>query len=80
MEVLDVEGAKSLFDEVVELNRERGLLDVVFALEQVDGVRRPLFDLFTDRRGRRRQNASRMALTIVRANAALMRSSALRSC
>jgi hypothetical protein len=79
MDVLDVERPQPFLDQVVELHCERGLLDVVFTLQQVDGVRRSLFDLLADGRRRRRQNASRMALTMVRANSALMRSSALRS-
>jgi hypothetical protein len=77
--VLDIERPQPLFDQVVELDRERGLLDVVFTLEQIDGVGRSFFDLLADGRWRRRQNASRMALTMVRANSVLIRSSALRS-
>ena len=79
MDVLDIERPEPLLDQVVELYRERSLLDVVFTLQQIDGVRRSFFDLLADGRRRRRQNASRMALTIVRANSVLMRSSALRS-
>ena len=79
MNVLDIERPEPLLDQVVELDRERGLLDVVFTLQQINGVRRSLFDLLADGRRRRGQNASRMALTMVRANSVLMRSSALRS-
>jgi len=78
--VLHVEGAEPLFHQVVEVRGERRLLDVVFALQDVDSVDRTGRDLLANGGGRGDQNASRIALTIVRANSALMRSSALRSC
>jgi hypothetical protein len=79
MEMFDVESAQPVFDEFLELPRQRRLLDVVFALQQVDAVRLAVGDLLPDGSRRRRQKASRMALTIVRANSLLIRSSALRS-
>jgi hypothetical protein len=79
MEMFDVEAPQPLFDQVLELPRERSLLDVVLSLDQVDGMGLAVGDLLPDGRWRRRQKASRIALTIVRANSVLIRSRALRS-
>jgi hypothetical protein len=38
---LDVEGAQPLLNQLFEFVRETRLLDFVFALQKVDGVRRP---------------------------------------
>ena len=48
-------------------------------LDQIDGVRRSLFDLLADGSPASLSERLRMALTMVRANSALRRSSALRS-
>jgi hypothetical protein len=80
MNALDVEGAQRLVDQFFEFGGERRLLDLVLALKQIDRVGACREDLLSDRRRRADQNASRMALTIVRANSELMRSSAFTSC
>ena len=88
---LDVERAQPFVHELGELRGQRRLLDVVFALKQIDADRRDrrTGDLLADARRRAvsdaasdsigDQNASRIALTMVRANSVLMRSSALAS-
>ena len=45
---LDVEGAQPFVDELVELRRQRRLLDVVFAEEQVERIRVAGLDLLAD--------------------------------
>ncbi len=81
MDALDVEGAQALLDEIRELGGKRRALDVVVADQEVNRIRGAAGDLRADGGGRRRaQNASRIALTMVRANSVLMRSRALVSC
>ncbi len=49
VDALDVERAQPFVDELVELVRQRRLLDVVFALEQIDRHRaRRRVDLLAD--------------------------------
>ncbi|HZT76973.1 MAG TPA: hypothetical protein VFA27_09965, partial [Vicinamibacterales bacterium] len=72
--------AQPFVHQLGELARERRLLDFVFADQEIDGIGGARGDLLADGGNRRRQNASRMELTIVRANSLLMRSSALASC
>jgi hypothetical protein len=45
---VDVERPKTLFDQLREIGRKRRLLDVVFALEQIDGIGVAGGDLLTD--------------------------------
>jgi hypothetical protein len=45
---LDVEGAKAFVNQLGEFRRERRLLDVVLALEEIDQVGRAGCDLFAD--------------------------------
>ena len=40
MDALDVEGAQPFLDQLLELVRQRRLLDLVFALQQVDRIGR----------------------------------------
>src|SRR5205823_11439526 len=75
----DVERRQSLVDERRELRRERGLLDVVFALQKVDGIGAGRRDLLADLRGGPRQNASNIADTMLFAKSVLRRSRAFAS-
>jgi anti-anti-sigma regulatory factor len=43
----DVERAKPFFDELLELVRQRRLLDIILALQQVDRIGSALGDLRT---------------------------------
>ena len=48
---LDVERAQPFLDELRELGRQRRLLDVVFAVEQIDRDRRAGLNLLADGSG-----------------------------
>ena len=60
--------------------RERRFLDLVLALQKIDGIGLAGFDLFANLGRRSRQNASRMAETMLLAKSVLIRSSAFASC
>ena len=49
MDALDVERAQPFLDQLFELVGERRLLDLVFALEQIDRIDRAGGDLLADR-------------------------------
>ncbi len=82
MNALHVERAQAFFNQLRELRGQRRFLDVIVSLKQIDAIRLLVFDLCANRGGGQdgRQNASRIALTMVRANSVLMRSSAVVSC
>jgi hypothetical protein len=53
MDALRVERAQLFVNELGKLRRQRRLLDVVFSLEQVDGIRPARGDLLADGARRR---------------------------
>jgi hypothetical protein len=77
---VDVERGQPFVDKRRELRRQRRLLDVVFALKQINRVGVARGELLSDVGWSSRQNASKIADTMVRANSVLNRSSALVSC
>ena len=48
MDPFDVERAQAFVDEIGKLSRQRGLLAVIVALHEVDGIRAPRRDLLAD--------------------------------
>src|SRR5207302_10958924 len=80
VDALDVERAQPFFDQLTEIGRDGRLLHVVFADEEVDRIDGARGDLCSDGGWSQDQNASRMALTIVRAKSVLTRSRAFASC
>ena len=73
----DVERPQSFLHELGELAGERRFLHLVLAHEEIQRIGRGGGDLLADLGRGADQNASRMALTMVRANSEVTRSSAL---